>query len=195
MPMVQHGPWVREGTSGGVLIGAAHSNELMSDGELPSTFVGFDAGVHRGWVPADSTSPAFSVGIQTSLWTALLLTNAESWQVALSAGSLDTYVSLPFSDRLATSFGGTISINHFLPYVQFGSKRPDGGWYSTQSLLLIPDEEVFVWLPSVTKFDSDRRPRGTHFTIGGGVGSRRDETLYMFMVAVYMEFFQRKRVR
>lgn len=190
MPMVQHGPWVREGTSGGLLVAGARTNDIASE-DIPSTLIGFDGGIRHGYVPSDSSRPAFAVGAQTSLWALLLLGSTESAGAALSFMSVDAYMSAPLLSRLGTAVGLTASMEHMLPYIQIGTKSPVNGWYSTQAFLLIPDEDLFMWLPSFTKSEQDRRARATHFTIGGGIGSKNSRTYYLFMIGAYMEFFRK----
>lgn len=190
MPMVQHGPWVRGGTSGGLMVGAARTSDARGQ-DIPATLLGFDGGIRTGWVPEDSGKAAFAAGVQTSLWAVLLAAGAESPSQIAQLVMVDAYTSLPLLSGLATSAGVSASYNHALPYVQFGSKLPGKtAWYSTQALLLIPDEDLWLWLPSIAHVDRDRRPRATHFTIGAGAGRRRGEAFYMFTIGVYMEFFK-----
>lgn len=115
----------------------------------------------------------------------------ESPADALQFISADAYMTGPRSSRHATAFGAAISPNHIMPYVQFGSRTPqDKSWYTTQAFLFIPDSDLFLWLPSITTIVGDPRPRATHLTFGGGVGTRKGEPLYLISVGFVMEFFR-----
>jgi hypothetical protein len=164
-----------------------------NSGDLPATVVGFDGSLRAG-PGTDSSLPAFAAGVQTSLWTLLLVSRLDSPLDVFRVGTADLYLTGPRSDKLTSAIGGTVGLYHFMPYVQLGSKSPvDGGWYTTQAFLILNDDELdggFVWLPSITFLTASPRPRATHFSIGGGIGRKEGATWYLFTLAAGMEFFR-----
>jgi hypothetical protein len=203
MPFVQHGPWVREGASGGFLVSGLHTRGPR--GDYPGTAFGIDGGIRAGYVPADSSSPAFAAGVQLSLWALLLVGTLDDASDAWRLAAGDVYMTGPRSTKLATSVGATASFYHVMPYIQLGSRNPQqNAWYTTQALLFLRDPldnsslgDGFIWLPSLTYVDRDDRPRAAHITVGGGVGiDTRGDPFYIFTIAGGMEFFRKNaRVR
>jgi hypothetical protein len=113
-------------TASGMLVSEENS------GDLPATVVGFDGSLRAG-PGTDSSLPAFAAGVQTSLWTLLLVSRLDSPLDVFRVGTADLYLTGPRSDKLTSAIGGTVGLYHFMPYVQLGSKSPvDGGWYTTQ---------------------------------------------------------------
>lgn len=192
-PVTQHGPWVREGVSGGFMASGVAMGEEGS-GDLPATMVGIDGSLRAGLVPADTSLPAFAAGVQMSLWTLLLVSDLDNPLDALRVASADLYVTGPRSAKLTSAIGGTVGHYHFMPYVQIGSRSPvAGGWYSTQAFLVLDDDELeggYMWLPSLTFVTKSSRPRATHFSIGGGIGRKEGAAWYLFTLAAGMEFFR-----
>jgi hypothetical protein len=170
-----------------------HVNE-ESSGDLPATAVGFDGSVRAGLVPADSSLPALAAGVQTSLWTLLLVAGLDNPLDAFRVATADLYITGPRNNKLTTAIGGTVGLYHFMPYVQLGSKSPvAGGWYTTQAFLVLDDDDLdggFMWLPSITFVSPSSRPRATHFSMGGGIGRKEGRTWYLFTLAAGMEFFR-----
>ena len=165
-----------------------------NSGDLPATVVGFDGSLRAGLVPADTSLPAFSAGVQTSLWTLLLVSQLDSPLDGLRVATADLYLTGPRSDKLTSAFGGRVGHYHFMPYVQLGSRSPVArGWYTTQAFLVLSDDELeggFMWLPSLTFVTQGSRPRATHFSIGGGIGKKEGQTWYTFTLAAGGEFFR-----
>ena len=195
-PAVQHGPWVYSGVSGGFRAAAAAVRE--SDTDYPGLSLAVDGNVRAGVVPADSSKPTFSVGLQTSLYALFLAGGVEEPDVLPQLFAADGYVSLPLSARYATSVGVTTSVWQTMPYLQVGSKRPAGdGWYTTQAFLFMDAEECcevdfpgFMWLPSYTWVFASPRSRATYFSIGAGIGRNNDRTIFAITAGAGMEFFR-----
>jgi hypothetical protein len=196
-PAVQHGPWVYSGVSGGFRAAAAAVRE--SDTDYPGLSLAVDGNLRGGVVPGDSSKPAFSVGLQTSLYALFLAAGGiEDVEVLPQLFAADAYVSLPLSSRYATSVGVTSSVWQTMPYLQIGSKRPDGdAWYTTQAFLFMDSEECcdvdfpgFMWLPSYTWVFANPRSRATYFSIGAGVGRNHDRTIFALTAGAGMEFFR-----
>jgi len=194
-PAVQHGPWVYSGMSGGFRASAAAVRENEVD--YPGLSLAVDGNLRGGVVPADSSKPAFSVGLQTSLYALFLATGIDDIELLPQLFAADAYVALPLVSRHATSVGITTSVWQTMPYIQIGSKRPDGNaWYTTQAFLFMnnPDWDVdvpgFMWLPSYTWVFASPRSRATHFSIGAGIGRDNDRTIFAITAGAGMEFFR-----
>lgn len=98
-------------------------------GGLPGDQRAFDGSVRHGWVPERPESPAFSAGIQSSLWALFLAADVDELEQLTYLFAVDGYASLPLSAHRATAVGGSISRWHAMPYLQMGSKLPEeGGW-------------------------------------------------------------------
>jgi hypothetical protein len=193
---------VYSGTSGGFRASAAGVGQDRSD--YPGLSLTIDGALRGGYVPSDSTSPAFAAGLQSSIFALFLASGLEDPADVVRLFAADAYVSLPSSSRRANSLGVTASLWHVMPYFQVGSKDPaNGGWYTTQAFLFVNAENCcdvdfadFLWLPSYTWVSADRRPRATHFSLGLGIGRNDGRMLYAFTAGAGMEFFRTKaRVR
>lgn len=203
VPFVQHGPWVRSGTSGGFIVAGSglkgFGDAIDSDGGSndKSVNVGIDFAARGGYVPVDSSKTAFSAGVTLPLWTVLLAGGLDSPADALQFVSADAYFNGPRTSTHTTALGATISSHHYMPYFQFGSRTPSSkSWYTTQAFLILPESDLFIWLPSITSVNQEARPRATHLNFGAGIGRSRHHSVYMVSVGVTMEFFRKdSRVR
>lgn len=194
-PFAHHGPWVREGVSGDVL--AVGGVTLDTGGDAFGPFaLGVDGALRFGIVPADTLVPAFSLGVQVPMLPFLVMLGEQDAEL-MELVTGDIYATGPRTSTLATSLGFSGSAYHLLPYIQVGSRSPNPkGWYTTQALI-IREDGFKMWLPSFTWVTPvEERPRATHLTVGGGLGRDNDETVYMLMLGITMEFYRRDaRVR
>jgi len=202
VPFVQHGPWVHEGTSGGgIVAGNVVSGDVINDegsrGDAGLS-MGVDVSLRQGFVLADSSAPAFALGLTLPAWTLLLTAESATVQGFAEFLALDGYVSVPAFTNRSTALGITASRHHAMPYVQFGSgPSSKHTWYVTHAVLLVPSDHLVMWMPSFTVVDWDKqRPRATHYNFGGAVGRSAGSSVYMLSVGVTMELFgANKRVR
>jgi hypothetical protein len=181
-PMVMHSPRVERGPvavfTGGVSLqpctaDGATENETCPRGLSPLT--GF--GVGYGWVPSDSTRPAYSLTGMLPLFDP-------------AAPALDLYTELRAGrPARARGAGVVLSPRAVMPYAQIG-RVPEGkkrGWYTTQGLVVSayvpearladsPDPEklsegvyAVYWAPTITYLTRDRAG-GVHLYASGALG-------------------------
>lgn len=189
-PLPHHGPWVRDGLQG---------NIMMSMGMLRGDYeneigVAADGGLRVGVVPADSAVPAFAIGAQIPLLPAVFIAGEGSAEF-VNLVTLDGYMTAVRPGTVSTALGISKSWYHTMPYMQVGERAASGkGWYTTQAFMFREDKSGVMWLPSFTFVEPSRRPtRTSSVTLGGGLSTGRSEPNAMFYVALSFEFHGRDR--
>ena len=182
-PVMQHGPWVREGFSGSI-VGSGVA--LLDDDGGNGGTLGLDGGVRYGWLSADSTGPGVAVGMQVPFVPLVLLADEPNASL-IELVTVDAYVTGPRTASISTALGLNKSMFHTMPYVQLGSRTFNPkGWYTTQALLFLPDHDAIVWLPSMTWLNAEGNARrSTHITVGGALGAEEGIAL---AIGIVLEF-------
>lgn len=188
--MVQHGPWVRSGSSGSVGASVGIGANLADQPEL-GPFVNFEGGLRAGLTLDDSTHQGLSVGMQLPLVSLLLSEETDATFGFLEFVNVDGYVTGPRLGELDTSFGITASNYHFMPYVQAG--RYDE-WYATLAVS-VPNDDVGVIIgPSYTSVNRKAPTWVAQATYTAAIRTGARETIFMAGISLIFEF-HRKNAR
>lgn len=188
MPLVHHGPWIRDRVSADASISAIRADD--TGGEAGFGFA-LDGGIRYGHIIDDSTKSGVSAGVQMPLTAILAFGEMESPGDLLSVLSGDVYFAGSRARPYAKSAGIQFSRFHFMPYVQIGSPAPESGsWYTTQSILFGRDDsDLVMWVPSITMIEGGEHGGASHLTFSAGWGREREETRWFLALTVEFELF------
>ncbi len=187
VPVVQHGPWVRDGYSGSVGGSAVAVTDFEFDGNRIAPLISFDGGMRWGFANSDSTSDGFAVGLQVPLIAFLVSgqnTGGSFFSDFLQFINVDGYIATRLTNEVDASFGITASSYHTMPYLQFGKYDK---WYTTQAFMLATESTDWMWSPSFTWVQRGRGNTRTHFSINGAVATADDDVIWMAGFSIMFE--------
>jgi hypothetical protein len=188
VPVVQHGPWVRDGYSGSVGGSAVAVTDFEFDeGNRIAPLISFDGGMRWGFANSDSTSDGFALGVQVPLLAFFVVNENDGdsfFSNFLQFINFDGYIATRLSDELDGSFGITASSYHTMPYAQLGKYDK---WYTTQAVVLTAESMDWMWSPSFTWVQRGRGNMRTHFSLNGAIASGEDELIWMAGFSIMFE--------
>jgi hypothetical protein len=185
MPVVQHGPWVRHGTSGAVGGTAGVAAEYGEFGSV-APFFSFEGGAHIGITPNDSSYKGVGIGVQLPVISLIAAGDSpEGANELFRYLNFDAYVTGPTTGETRTAIGATGSSFHLMPYVQAG--RLDE-WYGTLGVILLRDSEGLIIAPSFTQLRRNSSWNVTHVTYTAGVGVGGDDVAVLLGLSFIFEF-------
>jgi len=182
VPVVQHGPWVRQGSSGSLGSSFVVVKEA-GEGGAPGPLISFDGSMRWGHTTNDTTHEGFSLGVQVPLVALLAAGDFETgfWQLI----HLDGYVVIPATKTLNASFGISGSSFHTMPYLQLGKYDK---WYTTQAVMFESESGGKLWAPSFTWVGHERGGNRTHITVTGGLGTDNSDVYWLAGFSIIFEF-------
>ena len=169
MPVIGHGPQVRQGSMLGLAAGLEYRPVSAFRGEsltVPTLGLSYS----RGWRSAEPGNGALQFGLHVPVHPAMT--------------QADLYYQFPpsWTGSMAAGAGVNASYWHVMPYLQIGRIQPNGrGWYTTQALLWKRDNNYQIgddpldsravaWTPGIAY--QQRRTRSTfHWFLNGGLGT------------------------
>ena len=190
MPVVQHGPWVRPGSSGAVGSTAGVAAEYGEFGSV-SPFFSFEGGMRVGITPRDTSYQGVALGVQLPV-IALFADAFESGDDRLFGFlqylNLDGYVTGPRSGDLRTAVGLTASAYHFMPYVQAGKLDE---WYGTLGVIKLKETGAILIAPSYTNLRRVTPRTVSHVTYTAGIGMGGDDVAFLLGLSFIFEFHRK----
>lgn len=150
-PGVMHGPAVQPGLSGGPA-GVVGSNV----GDLSDFTYTLAGVVNYGWRVDHESVSGIQLGAQVPLDPRLFDSVGGPVEMLQEFTRWDAYLQFRRADSTAIGVGLLTALptfEQFMPYVQFGSVDRDGGWYTTQGLLISRRESIgnsdLAWVPGI----------------------------------------------
>ena len=190
VPVVQHGPWVRPGSSGSVGGSAGIAGDFGGEAEF-APFISFEGGIRAGLPYNDSTRQGVGLGVQLPLF-ALLVDDANSDTFDfLEYINLDGYFSGPMWGGRHTALGVIASRFHYMPYVQVGEYDD---WFATVAVSVPTEANGVMIAPSYTKLRRNTETWVTQATYTAALRTGHGETIFMAGISLIFEF-HRKNAR
>lgn len=188
VPVVQHGPWVRDGYSGSVGGSAVVVTDFEFDqGNRIAPLISFDGGMRWGFANSDSTSDGVALGVQVPLLAFFVVGENDGdsfFSNLLQFINFDGYIATRLTDEVDASFGITASSYHTMPYVQFGKYDK---WYTTQAVVLATESTDWMWSPSFTWVQRGSGNTRTHFSLNGAIASGDNDVIWMAGFSIMFE--------
>lgn len=176
MPVVHHGPEVRPGFTGGLSASYPLGPTYMEGdwGDQPFMYGPVGINLSQAWRNEEKGGLLLAAHIPGTVFL------APHPRVLGSIAQLDVYYQLP--ERVSGSTDVGLGVNaartHVMPYAQFGRIQNGSGWYTTQGVGVMMNENMYepheiasvAWLPTVA-YQMGRARHTIHWFVSGGVGT------------------------